>query len=111
MSGAAAPGGTAIRSKTIARAVAEGDRVAVEAIEDASRYLSAGLASVVNFYNPPRIILGGGLIEAVDLYFDGVARRVADQSLQATRGGTAIVRTGLGNNAGIVGAAVLAAAR
>jgi glucokinase len=111
MGGAAAPGGTAIRSKTIARAVAEGDRVAVEAIEDASRYLSAGLASVVNFYNPPRIILGGGLIEAVDLYFDGVARRVEDQSLQATRGGTAIVRTGLGDNAGIVGAAVLAAAR
>ncbi len=109
-SGAVTPGGTAIRSKTIARAVAEGDRVAVEAIEDASRYLSAGLASVVNFYNPPRIILGGGLIEAVDLYFDGVARRVADQSLQATRGGTAIVRTGLGDNAGIVGAAVLAAA-
>jgi len=104
------PGGTAFRSKAIARAVAEGDRLAIEAIEDASRYLSAGLASVVNFYNPPRIILGGGVIEAVDLYFESVARRVADQSLQATRGGTQIVRTVLGDNAGIVGAAVLAAA-
>jgi len=107
--GPALPGGTAFRSKVIARAVAEGDALAVEMIEDASRYLSAGLASVVNFYNPPRIILGGGVIEAVDLYFEGVARRVADQSLQATRGGVEIVRTGLGDNAGIVGAAVLAA--
>jgi len=104
-------GGTAFRSKAIARAVAEGDRLAIETIEDASRYLSAGLASVVNFYNPPRIILGGGVIEAVDLYFESVARRVADQSLQATRGGTRIVRTVLGDNAGIVGAAVLAAAQ
>jgi len=103
------PGGTALRSKTIARAVAEGDEVTVEAIAQAARYLGAGLVSVINFYNPQRIVLGGGLIEAVDDYFKQAARRAQADCLHAARDGVEIVRAALGDNAGIVGAAVMAA--
>lgn len=102
------PGGTAIRSKALAKAVAEGDDLAIEAVNEAARYLGAGLASIVNFYNPPRIILGGGLIEAIDFFFDKAAKRTRLESLRVPRQSVKIVRAALGDNAGIVGAAVLA---
>ena len=102
------PGGTAIRSKTLAKAVAEGDELAVEAVEMAARYLGAGMASVVNFYNPARLVLGGGLIEAVDPFFEQAAKRARLGALHAARAKVEIVRAALGDNAGIVGAAVLA---
>ncbi len=102
------PGGTAIRSKVLAKAVAEGDELAVETIESAARYLGAGLASIINFYNPPRIVMGGGLIEAIDAFFEQAARRARLEALQVPRDKVEIVRAALGDNAGIVGAAVLA---
>src|SRR2546421_646315 len=102
-------GGTALRSQVLARAVAGGDELALEATTEAARYLGAGLASVINFYNPPRIVLGGGLIEAVDVLFEQPARRARAESLQVPRKAVEIVKSTLGDNAGIVGAAVLAA--
>lgn len=102
------PGGTAIRSKALARAIAEGDELAIEAIGEGARYLGAGLASIINFYNPPRIVLGGGLIDAVDLFFEQAARYARPASLRVPRGTVEIVRAALGDNAGIIGAAVLA---
>lgn len=101
--------GTLIRSQMIAQAIDDKDPLTVEAVTDGARYLAAGLSSVINFYNPPRIILGGGLVDAVGLYFDVAARYTLQDALQVTRRKIKIVRTKLGDNAGIVGAAVLAA--
>ena len=101
--------GTLIRSQMIAQAIEDKDPLAVEAVTDGARYLAAGLSSVVNFYNPPRIILGGGLIDAVDLYFEVAARYTVQDALQVARRKIKIVRAKLGDNAGIVGAAVMAA--
>ena len=98
-----------MRSKVLARAVAGGDELALEATAEAARYLGAGLASAINFYNPPRIVLGGGLIEAVDALFEQAAHRARAESLQVPRKTVEIVKSTLGDNAGIVGAAVLAA--
>jgi glucokinase len=101
--------GTLIRSQMIAQAVLEGDPLAVEAVTDAARYLAAGMTAIINFYNPPRIVLGGGLVDAVELYFKVAARRAQEDSLVVTRGKLKIVRAKLGDNAGIIGAALLTA--
>ncbi|MGH2411228.1 MAG: ROK family protein, partial [Chloroflexota bacterium] len=101
--------GTLIRSQMIAQAVLDGDPLAVEAVTDGARYLAAGLTAIINFYNPPRIVLGGGLVDAVELYFTGAARRAQEDSLVVARGKLKIVRAKLGDNAGIVGAALLTA--
>jgi glucokinase len=105
----AAPGGTAIRSGILAKAVKAGDPVAVQVIASAGTYLGYGLASVVNFQNPQRIILGGGAIEAVDLLFEtaeAVTRREAFPNAGKT---LEFVRAELGDHSGVVGAAVIAA--
>jgi glucokinase len=103
--------GTLIRSHMIAQAVAEGDELAVEAVTDGARYLAAGLTAIINFYNPPRIVLGGGLVDAVDLYFKVAARRALQESLVVTQDKVKVVRAKLADNSGIVGAAILATTR
>lgn len=103
------PGGSGIRSGMIAKAAEQNDPLVVETLLVAADYLAAGLASIIDFYNPPTIILGGGLIEAVDMFFKAVVHRTRNMALPATRGHIEILRTGLGDNAGIIGAAVLAA--
>lgn len=101
---------TLIRSQMIAQAVAQNDQLVVESVTDGARYLAAGLALIINFYNPPRIILGGGLVDAVDLYFEVAARYAGAEALQVARG-VKIIRSKLGDNAGIIGAALLRNAR
>jgi glucokinase len=105
------PGGSGIRSGAIAAALAKHDPLVEENIALGADYLAAGLVSVINFYNPPLIILGGGLIEAVDVFFEMVARKSKDGALRVPSRSVDIVKAGLGDFSGIVGAAVLAANR
>lgn len=104
------PGGSGIRSKAIAAAVAANDALVHETLLTAAEYLAAGLGSIINFYNPPTIILGGGLVEAVDVFFEAVAKRTRNAALRVPRRDVEIIRTGLSDNSGIVGSAVLAQA-
>ena len=102
-------GSAAIRSRLIAQAVAAGDDLVLGTLDEASDYLALGLGSVVNFYNPARIILGGGLIEAVDPFFQAVVRKATQAALPVPAASIEIVRAGLGDYSGIVGAALLGA--
>ena len=104
-----APGGTAIRSGVLAKAVKAGDELTADTMREAGRYLGLGLASAINLLNPQRVVLGGGVIEAVDLLFDVAARYARLESLPTPARSVEIVRAGLGDNAGVVGAALLGA--
>lgn len=101
------PGGTALRSGLLAQAVQDKDELVTEAIEDAGRYLGYGIASAINLLNPSRVILGGGVIEAVELLFHVAEWRALRESLPAAAKGVQIVKAGLGDNSGVVGAAIL----
>jgi glucokinase len=105
------PGGTAIRSGALAKAISQGDELATEAIIQAGTYLGLGLASAVNLLNPKRIILGGGVIEAVDLLFSVAANHTRRESLPTPGNNIEIVRSALGDYAGVVGAALIGAGK
>lgn len=102
-----APGGTAIRSGVLAKAVEADDELTVETIHEAGRYLGLGLASVLNLLNPARIVLGGGVIEAVDLLFDVATNHCLREALPTAANSVEIVRAELGDHSGIVGAALI----
>lgn len=102
-------GGGAIRSGLLARAVKNGDDLATEAIRDAGRFLGLGLASVINLVNPSRIILGGGVIEAVDLLLEVATDTARREALPVPGAAVELVKAELGDNAGVVGAAILGA--
>jgi glucokinase len=104
-----APGGTALRSGVLAKAIEAGDELVIEAVRDAATWLGYGLASAIDLLNPSRIILGGGVIESVPLLFDLAAARARQESLAAPAAAVEIVRARLGDYSGVVGAAVAAA--
>ncbi len=104
------PDDSTIRSKKIAQCIDEGDELVIEAISEGADYLGAGLGSLASFYNPRRIILGGGLIEATHLLFERASKRAREITLPAATRSLDIVRAALGDNSGIVGAACLAGA-
>lgn len=96
-----------IKSSHIKRALELNDDLVFEAVTQAAVYLSCGIASVINFYNPELIILGGGLIEAVDFFYDMTVTKAKRKSLAVASAGTTITRTKLKDFSGVIGAALL----
>lgn len=98
-----------LKSGLIREALKQNDEMVQEIVEEGGTYLGYGLANVVNFLNPTRIILGGGVIESVDPFFEAAETSTRKQALAHAGEVVQIERAGLGDFSGVVGAAVLAA--
>lgn len=96
-----------LRSKAIAQALEAGDQVVRHAVDQAAYMMGIGLSVVINFVNPERIILGGGLVEAVPYYIERVSQEARRRALKMPAVKTEIVRAELGDYAGSIGAALL----
>ena len=96
-----------VRSKPIAKAVEEGDALAIKVLTDAGRHLGTGLADLINLWNPQRIVLGGGLMDRIDLLFYVAVDQAKRLSLRVPSEAVEIVRAELGDHSGMVGAALL----
>src|SRR5258707_1523918 len=102
-------GETIIRSGLLAQALNRGDVLVTDTVTEAADYLGYGLASVMNLSNPECLILGGGVIEAINLLYERAAYLARITALSAPAGKTKIMRTKLGDFSGVVGAACLGA--
>jgi glucokinase len=103
------PESGAVRSGILEDAIAQGDQLVTETIMEAGRYLGYGLASVINLLNPARIVLGGGVIESVGLMYDVAVEYARREALAAPGAAVEFTRAKLGDHAGVVGAALIAA--
>ena len=99
--------GKAITSSMIRKAIEREDELVLQCVTEASEYLSAGLASVINLINPERIILGGGLIEAVDYFYQSTIKKARAKCLPVPAEKIEFKKTELGDFSGVVGAAFL----
>ncbi len=88
----------------VARAASAGDAFAREMWGDAERYLGMALANYVTLLNPERLILGGGVMSTVPALFQALAQRVRASATVMARD-VRVERAGLGDSAGIFGAA------
>ncbi len=104
---AARPGN--INSRALKKAYDAGDDLIEKIIHRAAHYIGIGIGSAANLLGPEIVVLGGGVIEAFgdDMVerIDRSARRVAFD-IVATQ--LKIVRAELGDDAGMIGAALLA---
>lgn len=102
----------AIRSGVLAKAVRLNDELTLKVFKKVTKYLGIGIGSIVNFLNPEMIVLGGGVVEALDdTFLDDIRDATEKYSLPNTLDGVQIVRAELGDNSGILGAAALARQR
>lgn len=95
-----------VKSGAFAEAVDKGDDLVTEAILEAGHFLGLGLASMINLLNPERIVLGGGAIEAVDLLFTTASKTIQRTALEMPLKSIEIVKAELGDDAGVIGAAL-----
>ncbi len=100
-----------ITAETMSLAYKTGDKNAALLIKETGLYLSDGVISSVNLLNPCVIILGGGVIGGIPDLFDIVKGEVAERALKASVSNIKILRSALEEDAGIIGAAGLAALR
>ena len=83
------------------------DEITVQCVNEAIEYLSAGIASVINFLNPELIILGGGLIQGVDEIYLKTVRNAKSKALYTPAEKTEFKKAELGDWAGVIGASIL----
>ena len=86
----------------------DGDPVARDAIETVGRALGVGLASLVNVLNPEVIVIGGGVIAAGEMLLEPARREMRERALRPARDAVRIVAAAFGDQAGMIGAALMA---
>ncbi|GAO04344.1 ROK family protein [Anaeromyxobacter sp. PSR-1] len=96
-----------VTASVVEEAHALGDAYAVALWDEVSELLGLAVANLVTLLNPARLILGGGVLLGAPRLADLTLRRFDDAvSRSATRGLT-VERAWLGDDAGVIGAAVL----
>ena len=96
-------------ARDVVRLAQGGDARAVRGVRVAGQRIGAVLASLVNFYNPSTIIVGGAMADLRDDLVAGIRGVVYHRALPLATRRLAIETTALGMRAGVCGAVVLAA--
>jgi glucokinase-like ROK family protein len=91
----------------VARGATHGDPTCVELLTNAGRLVGHMLASVVNFFNPSLIVIGGGVAGAGDQLLATIRETVYRRSLPLATRELVVKRSELGDRAGVVGAAAI----
>ena len=100
--------GDHISGRLAFNAMRAGDAAAKEVVDKYIKYLAAGIANVINIFQPEILCIGGGVCNEGDALMIPLREAVKEQvySKRSERN-TEIVRASLGNEAGIIGAAFL----
>lgn len=94
----------------IARAAAEGNPIAREAFDQASRAFGWALAQVLTLVAPSVLVIGGGVSLADDeVFLEPLQREIARYVFPPLAGSYTVVRAALGEEVVVHGALLLAA--
>jgi glucokinase-like ROK family protein len=97
----------AVTIDTVLEAAGNGDAHSRAVVEEAGRYLGIGLASLVNWFNPELIVLGGRLPLESPLYLESASETARRRAWSALGKNVCIVLSTLGPSACLIGAASL----
>jgi glucokinase-like ROK family protein len=96
-----------VSAEDVARAASFGDVEAVALLQSAGRRIGSMLASVVNFFNPSLIVIGGGVANSPDQLMAAIRETIYHRSLPLATRELEIRRSSLGGLAGVVGASAM----
>lgn len=99
----------ALTSRDLATAIAEDDAVAIRAARRSARYAGVAVGGVINLVDPAVVVIGGGIAEAYgDPYVEELTKMARRQALPSAARTVPIVASRLGDDAGLLGAALTA---
>ena len=93
----------------VRKAVVESDPVAVELMRECGNVIGDVLAGLVNFFNPSLVYIGGAVSGVGDVLLASIRQSIYQHSLPLATRSLSIQHLSLGENAGLIGAGVLAA--
>ena len=98
-----------VEGRTAFQAAEAGDETALEVCRNYVDYLATGLANLINILRPEVVAIGGGVAAAPERLLLEPLREAVDKESFSRHGGriTNILPAELGNDAGIIGAAML----
>ncbi len=101
-----------MKSGDLRKAIKRGDKLVEKVIEEAAEYTGIAVANLINILNPEVVVLGGGVIDAMEDEMMAIIVETAfDYAMAGTTQGIQIIASKLGDHAGITGGAVLAKQR
>jgi len=102
------PSDIPLTAKDVIDAAKDGNAAATSAFEKYVYNLAKGIVSIINLYDPEVVALGGGVSHAGDFLLQAVRDEVAEHQFIKGYPVAEIVLATLGNEAGLVGAALYA---
>jgi glucokinase len=101
-----------VSSGALKQAYQQEDELVQKTIKRAAKYIGIGIGSLVNVLGPEVVVLGGGVIEALgDEMLPIIGKSAARVAFEYSMQGVRIVRAELGDDAGVIGAAIIASER
>jgi glucokinase len=98
----------AVDSRDIYILAKAGVPAAIESFRKCAYYLGIGLGIVINFLNPEKILIGGGVVSAGKFLLGPAVEEARRRSHRISFAGCRIEKASLGNDAGLAGAAAWA---
>lgn len=100
---------TGVRSRHLRMALAERDPLVKRIVTEAAEDTGIGVAGIISAFGPEYVVLGGGVIEALENVMLPIIRKTAEAHvLPGTMEGIKIIPSSLGDDGGIHGAAIYA---
>lgn len=96
-----------LNAKSVFDAAKEGDEISLHLFHRYCRYLALAINNVVSFLDPEMVVLGGGVSRAGNFLLDAVRAKLPYFLMFKTMPYANIQLAQLGNEAGIIGAAML----
>jgi glucokinase len=93
-----------ISAATVYEATKGGDEVALDVVRETARLLGAGIANLLNIFNPDVVVIAGGVTQAGDSLFGPLRKEVRKRAFRPAVEACRIVPGLLPGSAGVVGA-------
>jgi glucokinase len=97
----------AVTAEEVHRRALEGDANARQSYREAGRSLGLAFSTLVNLLNPERIVIGGGVLPAWDLFMPAAEQELQRRAFVAPAARVRFAAAALGDLAGVTGAAGL----
>jgi glucokinase len=99
--------GAALAGEHVQLAATRGDPVAVEILEQAGAAVVSAAVDLVNVFNPQLVVIGGSVAAAHPAWIEAADVAVRSRALEPAGGSARVLAAALGDNGGLLGAALL----